>query len=568
MSKMVVLAVVCVILFSLGVAAPSYSPYQSIEFLPLSDVTQYVGHDPLIIVNNTDFQSQAVLEGWSGNGSYYYPYVIEGYRIITDLDCISISDVSVYFKIVDCNLAGDVAETGKGISLWNVQNAQIDHCVLSWKEFGIDASYGSNLTALNNDIHDMNDAGIKTDHVDECIITDNVIYDCGHGIDASYGLCYVVTSNTIHGCSDDAVFLTSAENCILNGNAIVNNYQSGVSITDIELGTITANSLLNNGLGGNSQYAKGMYIRDSQFITVKSNNISQNYKEGIYLRHSPNCTIYNNTLDCNGYGILASYSSDSLISLNTITHTESLGMMVDTSNDVVVRNNIILCSGMHEYEVESGLYLVYAQECKVYGNKLYDSSDYGIELSDCSSCLIYQNEIGWNLGGNSHEWDSHSTNLWYYPVLEEGNFWSDYNGTGEYTIGGNEGSIDLFPHLLLQVNDAADFTAETFTENMSITWTVYALHPGTYQIIYRHEIVASGTWNGNTITYFASNLGSGLNNFTILVCDSWGHEVSDSVVIRNPFSPDDLLLFQVLLISSAGVLGVGFTIWILQRKRA
>jgi parallel beta-helix repeat protein len=568
MRKMGLLAVVCVLLFSLGGTASPCSTYHSIEFMPLSDVTQYVAHDPIIIVNNTDFQSQAVLEGWPGNGSYNHPYIIEGYRIITDLDCISISDVSVYFKIVDCNLAGDVAETGKGISLWNVQNAHIENCSLSWKEFGIDASYGGNLTAPNNDIHDMSEAGIQTDYVDECIITDNVIYNCGHGIDMSYGLCYVVTSNTIHGCSNDAVFLTSAENCILNGNAILNNYQSGVSITDIDLGTITENSLINNGLGGNSQYAKGLYIRYSQFITIESNNISQNYKEGIDLRHGPNCTIRFNTLDCNGYGILASYSSDSLISLNTITHTESLGMMVDTSNDVVVRNNIILCSGIQEDSRGSGLLLVYSQECMVYGNKLYDNSDYGIELEDCSSCLVYQNEIGWNLGGNSHEWDSHPANLWYNPLWQEGNCWSDYNGTGEYTIGGNEESIDPFPAPLLQVNDAADIIAETFTENVTIAWTVYALHPGTYEIICRHETVASGTWSGNTISFFASNLASGTNNFTILVRDSWGHEVSDSIVIRNPLSPDELLLFQVLVISSAGVLGIGFTIWIFQRKRS
>lgn len=573
MSRAVLLATVFLILFSLAATTTSYAVHQSTGNLWVSGMNQYTSHDPITIANDTDFQNQASSESWSGNGSSISPYIIEGYRIDTDSDCITIRSTSVYFMIVDCFLIGDIGNTGKGVSLWNVQNAHIENCSVSWKDYGVHASYGTNFTAVNNDIREMNEAGILTTYVDTCTLSDNIILNCGHGIELDQGVNFTLTSNTVLGCSYDAVWLLQTENCTLIGNSVVDNYQGGVTFSKIELGYISENSLINNGLGG-TYHCMGLFLRDSQFITVQFNNISLNYWEGIDMDNSPNCTIHNNILQYNGWGILMGWSSNSSISSNEISDSAGTGIGVHGSDEVLVTNNTVFRSGRYEnqqaHDLGSinahGLGITDAHGCEVYDNKLYDNGEYGIELDRCSSCLIYQNEIGWNLAGNSYEGSS-LNNIWFHPSYEEGNYWSDYNGTGEYTIGGYEDSVDSFPGTLLQVNDVLDINPEEFMENITITWTIYALHPGTYEILYMGETVASDFLHGTTITYDANELASGSNIFTIIVRDAWGHEVSDTVVILNPFSSQDLLPFQILLVITVALLSIGLGFWFLQRRK-
>ena len=566
MSRAVLLTTVFLILISLAVTTSSYAAHQSTENSWVLGMNQYTSHDPITIANDTDFQNQASSESWSGNGSSISPYIIEGYRIDTDSDCISIRSTSVYFKILDCFLIDIIGNTGKGVNLWNVQNAHVENCTISWKDYGIHASYGTNFTAVNNDIYEMNEAGILTTYVDTCILSDNVIYNCGHGIDMNQGVSFMLTSNTVRGCSYDAVWLWQTESCTLIDNSVVDNYQGGISFSKIELGYISENSLISNGLGGQNHYCMGLRLRDSQFITVQSNNISLNHEEGIDLDNSPSCTINNNVLQYNGWGILMGNSSYSSISSNEISDSEGTGIGVAGSDEVLVTNNTVFCSRGYEGLNAHGLGLTNAHGCEVYDNKLYDNGEYGIELDRCSGCLIYQNEVGWNLAGNSYECDS-SNNIWFHPSYEEGNCWSDYSGTGEYTIGGCEDSVDSFPGRLLQVNDVLDINPEEFMENITITWTVYALHPGTYEIIYMGETVASDSLHGTIITYEANELASGSNLFKIIVRDTWGHEVFDTVIVLNPFSSEDLLPFQILLVITIALVGVYLGFWFLQRRK-
>jgi parallel beta-helix repeat protein len=568
MSRAVLLATMFLILFSLAATTSSYAVYQSNENSWVSGMNHYTYHDPITIANDTDFQNQASSESWSGNGSSISPYIIEGYRIDTESDCITIHSTSVYFMIVDCFLIGvDIGNTGKGVSLWNVQNAHIENSTVSWKDYGVHASHGANFTAVNNDIHEMNGAGILTTYVDTCTLSDNVIYSCGYGIEMNQGVNFTLTSNTVLGCSYNAVWLLQTENCTLIGNSVVDNYQGGISFSEIELGYISENSLISNGLGGQNHFCMGLRLRDSQFITVQSNNISLNHEEGIDWDNSPSCTIKNNVLQYNGWGILMGNSSYSSISSNEISDSESIGIGVHESNNVLVTNNTVSRNGRYENRQAPGLQLTHAHGCEVYDNKLYDNGEYGVELDHCSGCMIYQNEIGWNLAGNSYEYYSPSNNIWFHPSYEAGNYWSDYNGTGEYTIGGYEDSVDSFPSMLLHVNDVLDINPEEFMENVTITWNVYALHPGTYEILYSGETVASGSLQGTIITYDATELVSGSNIFSIRVRDTWGHEVSDTVVILNPISSEDLLPFQILLTITVALLGVGLGIWFLQRRK-
>ncbi len=566
MSRTVILVITTFILFAFVVPYFSHDTPQSNGSLLAADLAQYSSHEPITIANDTDFQNQASLEGWSGNGSSIAPYIIEDYTIETDSDCIAIRSTSVHFKIIDCLLGSYTSNTGKGVSLWNVQNAHIENCFVSWKEYGVAASYGVKLTLQNNHLDEISGAGIQINYVDESIVSENLISSCGYGIDMSYGLSSTLVSNTVYGCSNIAVFLTHIENCTFSGNSVTDNNMGGVSLTDVDFGVVAHNSLANDGLGQSSQYAMGLRVKDSQFIDIESNNISLNYAEGIDLDHSPNCTVHNNILQNNGWGILTYWSSDSSISSNDILDSERTGLFVSDSNGVLVTNNIVRRNGISEDQEAPGLKLSVAQRCEVYDNKLYDNGEYGIELEHSSDCLIYRNEIGWNLAGNSYECYSYSSNIWFHPLFEDGNYWSDYNGTGEYLVGGDEDSIDYFPGMLLQVNDVPDITPEEFMENFTITWSVYALHPGTYEILCMGETVASDSLHGTTITYEANELVSGSNLLKIIVRDVWGHEASDTVVILNPFSSQDMLPLQIISVISVVLVGLYLGYWFLERR--
>ena len=47
-------------------------------------------HAPIRIDNNTDFDDQALAEGWEGYGNSTHPYIIEGYNITSNRSCIYI----------------------------------------------------------------------------------------------------------------------------------------------------------------------------------------------------------------------------------------------------------------------------------------------------------------------------------------------------------------------------------------------------------------------------------------------------------------------------------------------
>ena len=68
----------------------------------MSILSDYVVHDPILILSDTDFETQ----GWPGNGSAADPYVIEGLWIDAQYDITSIKiwDSTVNYTIRNCHV--------------------------------------------------------------------------------------------------------------------------------------------------------------------------------------------------------------------------------------------------------------------------------------------------------------------------------------------------------------------------------------------------------------------------------------------------------------------------------
>ena len=58
---------------------------------------------------------------------------------------------------------------------------------------------------------------------------------------------------------------------------------------------------------------------------------------------------------------------------------------------------------------------------------------------------IIHHNIFINNGATVQAYDEGTDNIWYDIETNEGNYWSEWSGTGEYLIDGSSGSIDPYP---------------------------------------------------------------------------------------------------------------------------
>jgi len=134
--------------------------------------------------------------------------------------------------------------------------------------------------------------------------------------------------------------------------------------------------------------------------SIMSNKIFKNRFYGIYLDYAHSNRMEGNVIYGNGWGIYLEHSTSNLIEGNDIKNN-SEGIKIQASNgNVVKRNNI---SGNEEM----GMHLC----CKSGGNFIFMNNF----MKNRRNALAYADE---------NHWDFNS----------KGNYWDDYNGSGEYVI--------------------------------------------------------------------------------------------------------------------------------------
>jgi len=394
------------------------------------------------------------------------PKVRRGVRITADrvnFSGFTFSDISfsewgvtcidIWYSASYCNVSGNTFS--------NISGGEEGHVSC------IDISDASYCTVSDNTISNINGKwafGIDISDASYCIVSDNTISNIngkwaagilidGHAEPAAHN---TIRGNTIKDISSYAQFAW------------------GISVMDESRLNITGNTISN--ITSDAETGMGIYIisfEGSRYTLIEGNTVADCdycciFLEGI---DSYGCTkfntIKNNTIkgrwpDDRNIGInLDEFVTDTTISKNTIENN-SRGIYIGPG----CKNNVV-SKNIFNYNAEGiamgrGGYLTgYSSRNKIIANNIENTTNYGIycERGSKNNKIHHNNLI--NNGGNAH--DVGSSNTWYNAILQEGNYWDDWEDNLGYSIG-----IYIIPPHLLYNNDLFPSTEPFDIENIDI----------------------------------------------------------------------------------------------------
>ena len=176
-------------------------------------------------------------------------------------------------------------------------------------------------------------------------------------------------------------------------------------------------------------------------VTASTANITNNYcvnnnGADTFLIDNRFESLTNNGLDV--------YGTDTVtMSLNFFKNLNNIAINLTECGNVLMYNCTVL-------DCNIGLYLDSSNYSEFYYNRFHGCVQYGVQvITFCQLNVFHQNAFIDNAVGygtyQAHDVSINST--WYNFTTQEGNFWSDYIGTGNYSIDGGI-YFDLYPLLI------------------------------------------------------------------------------------------------------------------------
>ena len=186
-------------------------------------------------------------------------------------------------------------------------------------------------------------AGLEISNAENVLVLGNIIQDNGQlGIYLEGPDCSgtTITMNTIRNNSYGLYLFDSPKTLILANNISGNG--EGVYVVGSFTSRIINNTVSNRGLG--------IHVESTYSLFVSGNRIVSNSK-GVYVFNSSNVTFNANTIGWNQwYGLWLKYSSYNIVDGNTISNNVDVGLFLESSFDITVRNNTF-------WDNDNGVYL-------------------------------------------------------------------------------------------------------------------------------------------------------------------------------------------------------------------
>ncbi|MBU4255664.1 MAG: right-handed parallel beta-helix repeat-containing protein [Candidatus Thermoplasmatota archaeon] len=254
-------------------------------------------HEPIYINGNSDFASQATIEGWAGDGTEADPYIIENWDIdASTADGIRIENTDVYFIIKNCVIHDGKSDLRRGISFYKVTHGKIDK-VTAYNNYGIHLSFSSNNNISANQIYNNNDGAYLLSSSNNNLSANRIYNNDNYGIKLVNSSNNLIIANRIYNNSYDGILLSSSSNNNTITNCeVYNNFNSGILLSYSSNNKITNSAVYNND--------DGIFLWDSSNNNTITNNAVYNNSYGIRLDvvySSNNNLLYHNNLVNNTY---------------------------------------------------------------------------------------------------------------------------------------------------------------------------------------------------------------------------------------------------------------------------
>jgi parallel beta-helix repeat protein len=429
-----------------------------------------------------------------------------------------------------CNLSSNL----QGILLLFTNNASIINNKITNNANGIYVGVvSSNNTLIGNTLED-NVNGIYLDDASKFTTMRNNIISGGqmnfgvspdiarHITSGSDLINNIDTSNTVEGkpiiywinqhdlqvpTNAGYVMLINSTNIQIENLELTNNIQNIFLLASND--TIIENSSITNSVYGIviSDYGwydsnSGITYRFYSFNTTIKGNILVDNGVGIWIR-SNNSTVTDNTLNRNPLGICLAGTSNSTISKNVVTESNTNAISPSPPPDLYI---FYYPTWPWEYSrelvaMEMGGIIVGGEHNIIYGNTVRDNC-IGIFMFDQTNNIFgVSNTVFYNNFINNTPYQAmgppRGSNNFDNSYLSGGNYWSNYNGT------------DLF---------SGPYRNETGSDGIGDT--AFQVFPGPQQVVDNYPLMApinifdAGIWNGtNQDISIISN--SSISNFQI-----------------------------------------------------
>jgi parallel beta-helix repeat protein len=382
-------------------------------------------HDPIVINDNQDFETQA----WPGNGSESNPFIIDGLNI-TDFDsCISIIGTTAYFIIRNCFLRSIGGFSGFAVNLQDVSNGTIEDCTLAsfgwWSPEGGDvvtSGVGSNIRESSsckisgNNIYE-NREGLRIDGCTSLEVFDNLVYDNDIGIQISNTNCSVFDRNQFYD-NYEGIWFDNVDSCRFV-NQTISSESVGMLVRFSRNLTLADNSFIGCGVrfGGTrdaehlnhtieGNFANGQpieYIFSQSDIVVNGEGFGQiilaecynltlfdasacNTTAGIQLIRSIGCKVTNSSSEDNNWEGIYLLSSYDCIIMRTTVLRNSYGVRVEECEGVLIEKNDF-------FKNFKSISVYESEQCRITDNGIFNSSYCGIKIFDSNEMTLDLNRI-------------------------------------------------------------------------------------------------------------------------------------------------------------------------------
>jgi parallel beta-helix repeat protein len=406
----------------------------------------------------------------------------------------------------------------------NVSAATVSGCEFQKLAAGGRMFKSDNSSFVGNYVHDIYGEGFKVSQSSNCMIERNVVKDSRYGITVETAVNCTVSNNnltdtgfniyaptmdgwtqnfSVNMVNDKPLgYFVNLSDTSLDGSPygqIILVNSTRVTIHDAEFQNSTTGITMAYCVNGTiediscSGETIALLLRNLDGCLIRNVTIHDN-GNGVHFYSIYNCSLVNSTIQDNSGGGVSVQDSVGCIVTNCTIQRNSYGVYVRDSSGPFVRTSSLLNNsndGIYMYNTVMGVAL---------NNTIFHNQGYGLYLGyGCIFGFFSYNRIGWNDGGNAY--DGGGSNQWD-DAISLGNYWSDHQVPGEYSIDGVARSRDRYPQPLDDHTGPTIRTGRTPNEptsdtHVNITASVSDLSPIT-QVILSYSI-AGGSWTNFTM---------------------------------------------------------------------